>query len=270
MTDTHPHMDWEDLLPPMMLSYNCHVRWATGDSPFFLTFTHDPRLPYFDIEKPRMFYDSTYVLDMYKISRAAHKAAKENLEEQRDRHEDYYDKKRKYRMFTPGDQVIIYYPNPPPGISPKFHIFWKTFTVIEMVGRVNMKASQHNQKPIVVHIDRVLNFDASGIKKEKTENIHCIGIDLQAEREWTKLDRERALGQQEDEEEEEAEVQWHIRRRTVGPTLALPSSSATRQTLLDPRTQTPPPSLSPAESNRQVLSTPPPSSSSRMRQRWFF
>jgi hypothetical protein len=84
-------------------------------------------------------------------------------------------------MFPPGDQVIIYYPNPSPGISPKFHIFWKTFTVIEMVGRVNVKASQHNKKPIVVHIDRVLDFDSSGSEKERTENIHCIGIDLKAE-----------------------------------------------------------------------------------------
>jgi hypothetical protein len=45
MTDTHPHMDWKDLLPSIMLSYNCHVHRATGDSPFFLTFAHDPRLP---------------------------------------------------------------------------------------------------------------------------------------------------------------------------------------------------------------------------------
>jgi hypothetical protein len=58
-----------------------------------------------------------------------------NLEEQRDRQEGYYIEKTEYRTFTPGDQVIIYYPNPPLGISPKFHIFWKTFTVIEMVGR---------------------------------------------------------------------------------------------------------------------------------------
>jgi hypothetical protein len=106
-----------------------------------------------------------------------------------------------------------------------------------------------------VHIDRVLDFDVSGSKKEKTENIHFFGIDLKAERKWAKLDWERALGQQEDEEEEEAEVQWHIRRRTAGATqtLSLPSSSATRKPLLEPRTQTPPPFLSPAESDRQVL-----------------
>jgi hypothetical protein len=105
---------------------------------------------------------------MYEISRAAHRAAKENLEDQRNRQEEYYNKKSKYRTFTLGDQVIIYYPNPPPGISLKFHIFWKTFTVIEMVGRVNVKASQHNKRPIVVHVDQVLMFDASGIVREAT------------------------------------------------------------------------------------------------------
>jgi hypothetical protein len=212
----------------MMISYNCHVHRATGDSPFFLTFAHDPRLPFFDIEKPRMFYDSSYVSDMYEISRAAHKAAKENLEDQRDRQEAYYDEKSKYRTFAPGQQVIIYYHNPPPRVCPKFHIFWKTFTVIEMVGRVNVKASQHNKKAIMVHIDRVLDFDATGSEKEQTENIHCIGMDLEAEREWARIDGEKALGQQEDEEEEENEVQWHIRRRTAGASLLHPSSSATR------------------------------------------
>jgi hypothetical protein len=99
-----------------------------------------------------------------------------------------------------------------------------------MVGRMNVKALQHNKKPIVMLIDRVLKFDASGSKKEVTENIHYIGIDLEAEREWARLDRERALGQQEDEEEEEAEVQWQIRRRTASATgtLSTPPSSSGR------------------------------------------
>jgi hypothetical protein len=199
--------------------------------------------------------------------RAAHKAAKENLEDQRDRQEAYYDEKSMYRTFGPGQQVIIYYPNPPPWVSPKFHIFWKTFTVIEMVGRVNVKASQHNKKAIVVHIDRVLDFDATGSKKEQTDNIHCIGIDLEAKREWARIDREKALGQQEDEEEEENEVQWHIRRRTAGASLLHPSSSATRQPVMAPKTTPlPSPPTASAESDRDLLSTPPPSSSSGRRQ----
>jgi hypothetical protein len=189
MTDEHPHMDWEDLLPSMMLSYNCHVHRATGDSPFFLRFAHDPRLPYFDIEKPRIFYNSSYVSDMYKISRAAHRAAKENLEEQRDRQEEYYNKKSKYRMFEPGDQVIIYYPNPPPGVSPKFHIFWTTFTVIEMGGRGNVKALQHNKKPIVVHIDPTAKIRCFQ-KQKGSDGEHSLHWNRPAEREWARLDRQ--------------------------------------------------------------------------------
>jgi hypothetical protein len=132
---------------------------------------------------------------------------------------------------------------------------------------VNVKASQHNKKPIVVHVNRVLNFDASGNEKERAENIHCIGINLEAEREWAGLDREKARGQQEDEEEEGEEFQWHIRRRKAGASQTLlPSSSATRQPVMAPTIHTPPPSLSPTEGDRQLLSTPLPSSSSRTRQ----
>jgi hypothetical protein len=100
--------------------------------------------------------------------------------------------------------------------------------------------------------------------KKKEQNIHCIGINLEAEREWARLDREKALGQQEDEEEE---VQWQIRRRKAGASQTLlPSSSATRQPVMAPTIHTPPLSLSLTESDRQLLSTPPASSSSGTRQ----
>jgi hypothetical protein len=135
-----------------------------------------------------------------------------------------------------------------------------------MVGRVNVKASQHKKKAIVVHIDRVLDFDETGSEKEQTENIHCVGIDLEAEREWARIDSEKALGQQEDEEEEENEVQWHIRRRTAGASLLHLSSSASRQPVMAPKTPPPSPPTASAESDIDLLSTPPPSSSSGTRQ----
>jgi beta-galactosidase beta subunit len=57
---------------------------------------------------------------MYEISREnAHKAAKENLEEQKDRQEDYYDKKSKYRTLTlgPGHHLL-----PQPAAGHQFEI----------------------------------------------------------------------------------------------------------------------------------------------------
>jgi hypothetical protein len=130
--------------------------------------------------------------------------------------------------------------------------------VIEMVGRVNVKASQHNKKAIVVHIDRVLDIDATGSEKEQTEKIHCIGIDLEAEREWARIDREKALGQQEDEEEEENEVQWHIRRRTACASLLHLSSSATRQPVMAPNIPTPPPPPPSPPNAQHLLPLPHP------------
>jgi len=49
MLDNDCTLDWERWLPAMMLSYNTQVHRATMESPFFLTFLHDPKLPYFDI-----------------------------------------------------------------------------------------------------------------------------------------------------------------------------------------------------------------------------
>jgi hypothetical protein len=61
-----------------------------------------------------------------------------------------------YREFAPGQQVVVYYPDPPPGVSPRHHVFWQPFTVVEMVGRVTVKVSQHNRKAIMVKVDRVV------------------------------------------------------------------------------------------------------------------
>jgi hypothetical protein len=44
-----------------------------------------------------------------------------------------------YREFAPGQQVVVYYPDPPPGVSPRHHVFWQPFTVVEMVGRVTVR-----------------------------------------------------------------------------------------------------------------------------------
>ena len=61
-----------------------------------------------------------------------------------------------YREFAPGQQVVVYYPDPPPGVSPKNHVFWQPFTVVEMVGRVTVKVSQQDRKAIMVKVDRVV------------------------------------------------------------------------------------------------------------------
>ena len=63
MLDNDDTLDWEKWLPAMMLSYNTQVHKATMESPFFLTYLHDPRLPYFDMDKPKPMYKDNFTTE---------------------------------------------------------------------------------------------------------------------------------------------------------------------------------------------------------------
>ena len=52
MLENKQTLDWEELLPAMMMAYICHAQRATQESPFFLTYLHSPRLSFFNLEKP--------------------------------------------------------------------------------------------------------------------------------------------------------------------------------------------------------------------------
>lgn len=57
--------DWERWLPFCSLAYNSHVHKSMLESPFFLTFLHDPRLPYFDLLEPRKMYGDSYTTEAF-------------------------------------------------------------------------------------------------------------------------------------------------------------------------------------------------------------
>jgi hypothetical protein len=80
-----------------------------------------------------------------------------------------------YREFAPGQQVVVYYPDPPPGVSPRHHVFWQPFTVVEMVGRVTVKVSQQNRKAIMVKVDRVVQ------ESHKDTGYGAVGCEFKAD-----------------------------------------------------------------------------------------
>jgi hypothetical protein len=122
-------LEWEELLPYLMLMYNTHVHKSTQDSPFFLTFMHDPRMPFFDMDKPRVAYGADFVSETFRMMQHVHQEVKVNLEEAQECSKRYYDKTAKERTFLQGYKVMVYFPNAPPRINPNFshigyHILW--------------------------------------------------------------------------------------------------------------------------------------------------
>ena len=69
-------LDWEEWLPALMFSYNTQVHKSTMESPFFLTYLLDPKLPFFDIENPRPLYKDGYVPEAAARLGTAYKAAR--------------------------------------------------------------------------------------------------------------------------------------------------------------------------------------------------
>ena len=155
MLDNKTTLDWEPLLPCLMLAYNCHVHRSTKESPFFLTYMHDPRLPYFDLERPRQVYGENYVQETFKMMKEAHEAVRLNLEDAKKVQKEYYDRKTAARTFLAGDRVMYFIPKMPVGANTKFFKYWQPARVIKMAGNLNVVLENDERKQFVVHMDRV-------------------------------------------------------------------------------------------------------------------
>ena len=205
-------LDWEELLPAMTLAYNCHVHRSTGETPFFLTFLHDPRLPVFDIQKPRQFYKHGFVEDTYMTMQKAFHRAQISMTEAAKRSKTYYDKKAEERTFKQGDSILVHFPNVPPGQNAKFYTKWRPYDVIKMVGRLNIQCqdSKKKSKPIIVHVDRAVKF-------KKGEGISLASMLFNDKPEEIGPDELLAKHRAEDEErwEEEEEDEEFLDRHSV-------------------------------------------------------
>ena len=157
MLDNKHTLDWEELLPAMMFCYNTHVQRATLESPFFLTYLHSPRLPYFNLEKPRPLYRDDYLGHAFTNMRLSFRQVRDNLEDARKAREQYFNRRTKERSFRVGEQVLVKFPKIPLGVNPKFFKQWKgPYRVTKVLSKLNVKVQAGTTgKKIVVHVDRV-------------------------------------------------------------------------------------------------------------------
>ena len=159
--DNQSTIDWEEVLPAMMMSYNCHVHRATGESPFFLTHLHNPRLPIFNLNRPNPLYLREF--------------ARENLFLTEDARKAYFNKSVEKRNFCVGDKVLVKFSMFPKGVNPKFFKKWRGgFVVVKKVGYLNLLvcASPHS-KPILVHVDAHPNNQLVKFDPEKGKAVQA-------------------------------------------------------------------------------------------------
>ena len=156
--------EWHKLLPQMELAYNTTIHRTINTTPFALTYTYHPSLPYFDLEKPNKFYnpnqDKTKLIQhLRRIFKEAYEANKGAIKTQ----EHYFNKKSKEREFNVGDQVMVWstkLSNDALNQNKKFlDNFVGPYIIMHKANDQVFKVAKFpHSKPFLVNIDRIKHF----------------------------------------------------------------------------------------------------------------
>ena len=105
--------DWKTYIPAMVHAYNCTRNTATGYSLYYLLFGREPRLPIdveFGLKRGKQQSPpskSTYVTQLRRRLRFAHKKAKQVADRQQARHKELYDRGCRGAALDIGDLVLV-------------------------------------------------------------------------------------------------------------------------------------------------------------------
>jgi ATPase subunit of ABC transporter with duplicated ATPase domains len=67
---------------------------------------------------------------------------------------------------------MVYFPNAPPRINPKFFSHWVPYTVVQMVGKVNAQVrNRETGKSWIIHLDRIRELKEKLEEDEETEGM---------------------------------------------------------------------------------------------------
>jgi hypothetical protein len=135
--------DWDAYLPFAMASIRSAINGTTQFTPFFLLFGREMRLPQ-DIV---LGYEDTvyntqertdYIDEVEYRLKYSHAKVKEHLQSIKNKRDEENAVLTSMKEFKVGDLVMVYMPNPPKGVNPKFYSPWRgPYKVLERVGDSN-------------------------------------------------------------------------------------------------------------------------------------
>ena len=158
--------DWDEFIPLILFAHRTSVLDAIGDSPFYVLYGREPRLP-IDVKylPPAADDLSTSVLDYRKriVEKVelAQNLARENLQRAQQKIKDYYDQKTKEPVFEVGQRVWVYTPRTRKGLSKKLmHNWLGPYRIVEKLSPVHFKLRTITNKKVAFscHANRMKPF----------------------------------------------------------------------------------------------------------------
>ena len=146
--------DWDEFIPLILFAHRTSILDAIGDSPFYVLYGREPRLP-IDVKylPPAADDLSTSVLDYRKrvVEKVelAQNLAGENLQRAQQKMKDYYDQKTKEPVFEVGQRVWVYTPRIRKGLSKKLmHNWLGPYRIVEKLSPEHFKLRTITNKKV--------------------------------------------------------------------------------------------------------------------------
>ena len=108
-------MEWDRKLPLLLFAYRSVVQESTMESPFFLLYGRDPRLPTGTLlEQPLATYPvdaGDYRTELVTTLRKTHELALESIRKAQDKQSRFYNRRATGVPFKVGDRVMVFMPS---------------------------------------------------------------------------------------------------------------------------------------------------------------
>ena len=158
------HRDWDALIPFLLFAYSSSIHESTMESPFFLVYGRDPRLPIdiaLDKEYDTYLDTNDYRADVVSRLEAAISLVRDNVQLAQQKRKQYFDLKTKHRTFDVGERIWLFTPQKRKRKSTKLLYFWHgPFRIVEQTSPVNYRitSSDERRRTFVVHVNRLKTY----------------------------------------------------------------------------------------------------------------
>ena len=158
------HRDWDALIPFLLFAYRSSIHESTMESPFFLVYGRDPRLPIdiaLDKEYDTCLDANDYRPDVVSRLEAAISLVRDNVQLAQQKRKQYFDQKAKNRTFDVGERVWLFTPQKRKGKCTKLLHFWHgPFRIVEKTSPVNYRLTScdERRRTFVVHVSRLKTY----------------------------------------------------------------------------------------------------------------
>ncbi|MCG8044654.1 MAG: DDE-type integrase/transposase/recombinase, partial [Candidatus Thiodiazotropha endolucinida] len=172
--------DWDEQIPYVLMAYRSSEHETTGVTPNLLMLGRETTMP-LDImfEMPPSIKSvpvNQWVWQLNERLEMAHSYVRQTTGESMRRQKKVRDRKQSYEEFQAGNNVYVYFPVKPVGLSWKLTPFWKgPFQVLEKVSGVLYKVNcGRNKSPQIIHCDRMKSCKGQILRNEELVDMETV------------------------------------------------------------------------------------------------